>query len=49
MLKEAIIKMINETSIEKIRLGQNAKALFTQKYTQEKMIDGYKSIFDNLI
>jgi glycosyltransferase involved in cell wall biosynthesis len=49
LLKEAIIKMVNETSIEKIRLGQNSKVLFTQKYTQEKMIDGYKSIFDNLI
>jgi len=30
--------MINETSIEKIRLGQNSKALFTQKYIQEKFL-----------
>jgi hypothetical protein len=41
--------MINETSIEKIRLGQNSKALFTLKYIQEKMIEGCKSVFDNLI
>lgn len=41
--------MINKAFIEKIRLDQNPKALFTQNNIQEKMIEGYKSIFDNLI
>ena len=35
-LKDAIISMVNKSSIERSRLGQNSKTLFVQKYTQKK-------------
>ena len=48
-LKSAIL-LFNELSFsKKISMGDNSLKLFTDGFTQKKMIEGYKNIFNKFI